>query len=101
MGKTRFQRVRRFYGCMEPLAAFHHRDCAGRNVRDNESFLRAGRTRSLDAEQQMVRLANQLRTGSWSGVDHGSWIVVRQMGPQYWRLRHASGLWRSNHSAIR
>ena len=69
MGKARLQRVRRFHRGLEPLAAFDHRDRARRNVRHHEHLLRDRPRRGLDAEQQMVRVADQLRTGGRPGLD--------------------------------
>ena len=58
MGETWLQRVRRFYRGVERLAALHHRHRFGRNVHDDEHFLRHRSERRLDAEQQMVRVVD-------------------------------------------
>src|SRR4029077_21283659 len=96
MGETWLQRVRRFYRGVESLAALDHGHRVGRNVYDHEHFLRHWSERGVDAEQQMVRIANQLGAGCWSWLGLRPRVVIRQMAAQRWRLRHASGLWRAD-----
>ena len=100
MGETRLQRVRRFYRSLESLAALDNRHRAGRNVYDDEHLVRDRSERGLDAEQQMVRLVNQRRACYRSWLDVCPRLVVRQMAPQHWRVRDASGLWRADLSAV-
>src|SRR5436190_20987001 len=100
MGETWFQRVRRFYRGLESLAPLYHRHRVGRNVYHDEHFLRDRSERRLDAEQQMVRVVDQLGAGRRPWLDLRPRLVVRQMAPQYWSVRHAPGLWRADLLAI-
>src|SRR5205807_3144536 len=100
MGKARLQRVRRFYRGLEPLAALHHGHRVGWNVYDDEHLLRHRSERRLDAEQQMVRVVDQLGARRRPGLDLCPWLGVRQMAPQCRRVRHAPGLWRADLSAV-
>src|SRR5205807_369172 len=56
--------------------------------------------RGVDAEQQMGRVVDQLRTCRWSRLDLCPWFVVRQMAAQCWRVRDAPGLRRADLPAV-
>src|ERR1700693_3423482 len=100
MDEARLQRVRRFYRRVEPLAALDHGHRIGRNVYHDEHFLRYRSERRVDAEQQMVRVVDQFGARRRSRLDLCPRSVVRQMAPQYWRVRDAPGLWRADLPAV-
>ena len=87
MGEARLQRVRRIYRRLESLAAFNHGHRTRRNVRHHEHLLRYRFWRRVDAEQQMVRLANQRGISRRPRLGLRPRFVVRQMAAQCWRIR--------------
>ena len=61
MGQNRVQRICRLHRGVECVATLHHASSRSGNVCHDQHLLRHRRKRRLDAEQQMVRVIDQLR----------------------------------------
>ena len=92
MGEARLQRVRRISRGMESLAAVNHGHRARRNVYDYEHILRDRSGSRVDAEQQMVCVADQRSISRRPGLDMCPRSLGGQVGAQPWRIRHARRL---------
>jgi len=67
-------------------AAFDHGYCIGWDVYDDEYFLRNRSERRMDAEQQMVCVADQRRIGRRPRMDVRSGLSLGQMASQRGRI---------------
>ena len=99
MGKARLQRIRGVYRGLESLAAFDHGYCIGWDVYDDEHILRNRSERRMDAEQQMVCVADQRRVGRRPRMDVRPRPILGQMASQRGRICNACCLWRADFSA--
>ena len=77
MGKARVQRVRGIYRRLESLAVIDHGHRDGRYVYDYEHILRYRPGGRMDAEQQMVRVADQRGIGRRPRMGWCARFVVR------------------------